>query len=105
MGVKVGKNYTFKKEGFEKQDRAQLKLKSSLEESIEAKVNIESAEDLKETKDAMTNIQKLQEELKKVEEEEAVKKEAPKVEKTVERVEKRPRYKYAGKYTIQLGTY
>ncbi len=105
MGVKVGKSYTFKKEGFEKEDRDQLRLKSELEESIEKKINIESREDLEETKESIKNFQKLTEELKKVEAQELVKNEVPAKAKAIERVEKRPRYKYTGKYTISLGTY
>ena len=106
IGVKVGKNYTFKKEGFEKEDRDKLKLKSELEESIEAKVNIESQEDLQETKDTIKNFQKLQDELKKVQlEEEMVNETVDPVENPKENIVKRPGNKFAGKFTIQLGTY
>jgi cell division septation protein DedD len=105
MGVKVGKSYSFKKEGFVKEDREKIKLKSELEESIEAKVNIESEEDLEETKEGLENFQKLRDELKKVEEEEVVIEKSAPAKQLEKMVEKRPRYKYAGKYTIQLGTY
>ena len=105
MGVKVGKSYSFKKEGFIKEDREKIKLKSELEESIEAQVNIESDEDLEESKEGLENFKKLQEELKKVEEEEVVIERSAPTKQPEKAVEKRSRYKYAGKYTIQLGTY
>jgi len=104
LGVKVGKSYTFKKEGFTKEDEKVLKLKSNLEEEIEAKVNIESSKDLEETKDAAINLRKLEEEFEKVEAEDVALKEAV-IKKTGVEVEVRPRKEFKNKWTILLGTY
>jgi len=108
MGVKVGKNYTFKEEGFIKEDKKALKLKSNLEEEIEAKVYIESEKDLEETKENISNFNKLEDEFKKVKEE-VIAEEAPAkvVAKEIvqDKIEKKPRSKFSGKFTIELGTY
>lgn len=105
LGVKVGKTYTFKKEGFTKEDEKSLKLKSDLEEQIEAKVNIETPEDLKETKEAITNFRKLEDEFKKVDLKDVAPKEAPKKDLAETDIEERPLKEFKEKWTILLGTY
>jgi hypothetical protein len=108
QGIKIGKSYTFKMEGFSKEDKKQITFKSQTEEYIEKESNIVSEVDLKRSNEKFLEDKKLIEEFKKIENELTAKKKSP--QKTQEapqetKIERRDPKEYKGKYTIELAIY